>query len=110
MSKPILQVKLRNAINELVDEQTQDLEYQLHGIIINSIKRGCRGFIRNNANGSVVYINTEPIHGEVMYRYAENINDYHGYVNHFVKTLDELAAAIVKALHKTPAEADEKRF
>lgn len=111
MSKPILQIKLRNAINRLTDEQTKDLEYQLHGIIINGIKRGCSGFIRNNANGSVIYVNTEPtIWGEVMYRYAKNMHDYHSYTNHFTKTLDELAAAIIKALHKTPAEAGEKQL
>ena len=107
----ILSTKLKNAINKHANGM--DLAFTLKNISINGSKRGCSGFIRNNANGSVVYVNTEEpclstLH--YMYRYADNEKDYKGYHNRWANTLDELASAICTYLHKTPQEANERRI
>lgn len=107
----ILSTKLKNAINSHANGM--DLTFTLKNININGSKRGCSGFIRNNANGSVVYVNTEePCYSELhyMYRYAENEKDYTGYRNRWTNTLDELASAICTCLHKTPTEVNDRRI
>jgi hypothetical protein len=107
----ILSTKLKNAINAHADGM--DLTFTLKNITINGSKRGCSGFIRNNANGSVIYVNTEgpclsTLH--YMYRYADNEKDYRGYRNRWANTLDELASAICTCLHKTPKEQNDRRI
>ena len=108
----ILSTKLKNAIN--THANGMDLTFTLKNISINGSKRGCSGFIRNNANGSVVYVNTEPSCATFippfMYRYADHERDWTGYRNRWAKTLDELASAICTCLHKTPAETNERRI
>lgn len=107
----ILSTKLKNAINAYANGM--DLTFTIKNISINGSKRGCSGFIRNNANGSVVYVNTEDTHCSwlhYMYRYADNEKDYTGYRNRWAITLDELASAICTCLHKTPAEVNERRI
>ncbi len=108
----ILSTKLKNAINKHTNGM--DLEFTLKNISINGSKRGCSGFIRNNANGSVVYVNTEEpcvsFLGPYMYRYADNEKDYRGYRNRWAKSLDELASAICTCLKSTPQEQNERRI
>jgi hypothetical protein len=108
----ILSTKLKNAINKQADGM--GLTFTLKNISINGRKRGCSGFIRNNANGSVIYVNTELIWiGEVtpyMYRYANDEKDYTGYHNRWANTLDELATEICRLLHNTPQEVNDRRI
>lgn len=108
----ILSTKLKNAINKHANGM--DLIFTLKNISINGSKRGCSGFIRNNANGSVMYVTTErscaTFLKPYMYRYADNEKDYTGYHNRWAKTLDELASAICTCLHKTPQEQNERRI
>ena len=108
----ILSTKLKNAINSHANGM--DLTFTLKNISINGSKRGCSGFIRNNVNGSVVYVNTEEVFltsvTRYMYRYAYDELDYTGYRNRWAKTLDELASAICTCLHKTPAEVNDRRI
>jgi hypothetical protein len=107
----ILSTKLKNAIN--AHANGMDLQFALKNISINGSKRGCSGFIRNNVNGSVVYVNTEePCYSNLhyMYRYADNEKDYKGYHNRWANTLDELASAICTCLHKTPQEVNDRRI
>ena len=103
----ILSTKLKNAINNHANGM--DLTFTLKNIE----KRGCSGFIRNNANGSVIYVTTEePCLSSLhyMYRYADHEKDYRGYRNRWANTLDELASAICTRLHKTPADTNERRI
>ena len=108
----ILSTKLKNAINKHVNGM--DLTFTLKNISINGSKRGCSGFIRNNANGAMVYVDTEESCASwlprFMYRYADNEKDYTGYRNRWANTLDELASAICTCLHKTPQEANDRRL
>ena len=107
----ILSTKLKNAINKHTNGM--DLTFTLKNISVNGNKRGCSGFVRNNANGSVVYVTTEePLWSpfNYMYRYADNEKDYTGYHNRWANTLDELASAICTCLYKTPQETNERRI
>lgn len=107
----ILSTKLKNAINAHAGKM--DLAFTLKNISINGSKRGCSGFIRNNANGSVVYVTTEePYLSNLhfMYRYADNEKDYTGYRNRWANTLDELANAICTCLKSTPQEQNDRRI
>jgi hypothetical protein len=107
----ILSTKLKNAINKHANGM--DLTFTLRNISINGSKRGCSGFIRNNANNSVVYVTTEEpclstLH--YMYRYADHEKDYSGYHNRWANTLDELATEICRLLHSTPQEQNDRRI
>lgn len=107
----ILSTKLRNAINACANGM--DLTFTLKNISINGAKRGCSGFIRNNANGSVVYVTTEkPCLSNLhfMYRYADSEKDYTGYRNRWANTIDELVSSICKCLQKTPQEDNDRKF
>ena len=106
----ILSTKLKNAINQ--HAEGMDLVFTLKNININGSKRGCSGFVRNNANGPVVYVCTEePCLSNLyyMYRYADHEKDYTGYHNRWANSLEELASAICRCLHSTPQEAREVR-
>ncbi len=108
----ILSTKLKNAIN--THANGMDLTFTLKNININGSKRGCSGFIRNNANGSVIYVTTErscaTFLKPYMYRYADNEKDYKGYHNRWANTLDELASAICTCLKSTPQEQNDRRI
>ena len=106
----ILSTKLKNAINSHANGM--DLTFTLKNISINGSKRGCSGFIRNNVNGSVMYVNTEICRCDLlyMYRYADHEKDYIGYRNYWANTLDDLASEICFCLHKTPTEQNERRI
>ena len=107
----ILSTKLKNAIN--THSNGMDLTFTLKNININGSKRGCSGFIRNNANGSVVYVTTEEpcatFLKPYMYRYANHEKDYHGYHNRWANTLDELTTEICRLLRSTPQEQNDRR-
>ena len=106
----ILSTKLKNAINKHANGM--DLAFKLKNININGVNRGCSGFIRNNANGSVIYVNAEKSCASwvprFMYRYADNEKDYKGYRNRWADSLDELADAICICLKCTPQEQEER--
>ena len=107
----ILSTKLKNAINKHANGM--NLTFTLKNISINGSKRGCSGFIRNNANGSVIYVTTEePCSPSLhyMYRYADHEKDWTGYRNRWANTLDELASAICTCLHKMPTEVNDRRI
>lgn len=108
----VLSTKLKNAINNVAT--TENIEFSVKNIILNGVKRGCSGFIKNKDNGSVVYINTEPCWLDLvppfMYRYAKDTKDYTGYHNRYARTLDELAVSVVSMLHKTPEAAGDVRI
>lgn len=107
----ILSTKLRNAITK--HSNGMDLTFTLKNININGVNRGCSGFIRNNVNNSVVYVNTETIpysNLRYMYRYADNEKDYTGYHNRWASELDQLADAICTCLHSTPKEQNDRRI
>lgn len=107
----ILSTKLKNAIN--THANGMDLTFTLKNITVNGSKRGCNGFIRNNANGSVIYVTTEEpcvSYLHYMFRYADDEKDYTGYRNRWATTLDELASAICTCLHKMPTEVNDRRI
>lgn len=102
---PILSSRLRNAINKRANGM--DLTFTFKNININGDKRGCSGFVRNNANGTVVYVNTEATpraNLHYMYRYADSEKDYTGYNNRWAYTLEELATEICHLLKHTIQE------
>lgn len=107
----ILSTKLKNAITQHANGM--DLTFTLKNIRINGYQKGCSGFIRNNANGSVVYVNTEGTcicPTDYLYRYSDDEKDYRGYMNHYAHSLDELAKAICTSLKSTPQEKREVRI
>lgn len=108
----ILSTKLKNAITRHANGM--DLTFTLKNISVNGDKRGCSGFIRNNANGSVVYVNTEDcLHAHIpcyMFRYADNERDFTGYTNHFARSVDQLSGAICDFLKNTPQEQNDRRI
>ena len=77
----ILSVKLKNELKKICDGMS--LEFKLKNISVNGQKRGCSGFIKNNENGKILYINTEsscysPLSKKTMFRYANDFNDFSG--------------------------------
>lgn len=116
MEKPklILSTKLTNAIKR--NPKCVDYTFHLKNILVNGQKRGCSGFVKNESNGSIVYINTEqsPLMysrwNHFLYRYADHLKDYSGYSNHFADTLEELADSVCRFLEKTPAVAGDSRI
>ena len=107
----ILSTKLKNAINQ--HAEGMDLQFTLKNISINGSKRGCNGFIRNKANNTVVYVDTEePVLSSLhyMYRYADSEKDYRGYRNRWANSLEELAKEICRCLHSTPQEQNDRRI
>ena len=108
----ILSTKLKNAINKHANGM--DLTFTLNNISVNGNKRGCSGFIRNNANGTVVYVCTEEpcvsFLDPYMHRYADNEKDYKGYRNRWANTLDQLARSICTCLKSTPHEQNDRRI
>lgn len=104
----VLSTKLKNEINKKANDK--DLTFTLKNININGRKTGCSGFVRNNANGTVVYINTGESLPYFMYRYADHEKDYTGYSNRCAKTLDDLVTSICILLESSPQEQRDKRF
>jgi len=86
----ILATKLKNKFPSV-------FEVQLKNIIINGDKRGCSGFILYNNN--IVYINTETLSGELLYRTAKHNKDYVGGINQYVKTIEALVLNVSKLLN-----------
>lgn len=111
----ILAVKMKNALKKANEKYGYDLEFNIKNIVINGAKRGCSGFVTNKTNGSCVYLNTERtgLTGMgLMYRYADNDKDYHGYHNRWTEeyNLDKYAESIVDLLWLTPKEANDRRI
>lgn len=111
----ILAVKMKNALKKANEKYGYDLRFDIKNIIINGAKRGCSGFVTNKANGSCVYLNTERtgLTGMgLMYRYADNDKDYHGYHNRWTEKydLDKYVESIIGLLKETPKEANERRI
>lgn len=108
MEKPILMTKVKNAIMK----KRNNVSFALRNININGDKRGCSGFIVNDINQTVVYINTEPCGGALkyMYRYADNTKDFTGYHNRWAQSFEELINAVNDLLDKSPAEVNDTRI
>ena len=108
----VLSTKLKNEINKKAN--ANDFTFTLKNININGRKTGCSGFVRNNANGTVVYVNTEESCAtwlpRFMYRYADHEKDYTGYRNRWAETLDDLVTSICILLDSNPQEQKDKRF
>lgn len=109
----ILSTKLKNAIVKKAGSRAKNLTFSLKNISINGNKRGCYGFIKNEKNGSIIYVDTEGsclANLNYLFRYAYSFHDYRGYRNHWANILDELTTEILNMLEKTPAEARECRI
>ena len=112
----ILAIKLKNALKKANEKYGYGLKFDIKNIVIDGAKRGCSGFVTNTQNGSCVYTNTEKTcisHLGVMYRYANDNKDYHGYRNHWTGsdyTVDSLAHDIIDLLWATPQEIQESRI
>ena len=107
----ILSVKLRNALINKSKTKNMNITAMLKNIIINGDKRGCSGFITNEDNGSIVYVNTEKGYLNMyLYRYADSTKDYRGYSNRYAETFDELVDAIIDLLKETPQEVGDYRI
>lgn len=100
MAKLYLSLKLKNDINK--ERPENSFEFYLKNIAVNGQKRGCSGFIRNNKNGKILYINTEkscygPLSDQNLFRTAKNLKDYTGGYNCF-ECDNFLAETIVRNL------------
>lgn len=108
----ILSVKTKNRIRKQAETAGMDVEFNINNISIDGARSGCSGFVRNTANGSTVYLDTEPSYGPhppLMYRYADSMKDNRGYRNCYAYSLDELAVNVIGLLEKTPKEAGAYR-
>lgn len=95
MSNIITSIKLKNALLKLFNENEVDIK--LTNTKINGQIRGCYGFITNKKTNLVVYVNTEnpvSLDKKYMYRFAENTNDFSGYLNRWSDSLEELTRDI----------------
>lgn len=96
----LLSTKLKNELKRIKPE---GLEFHIKNISHDGYnKLGCSGFIKNNDNGKIVYIDTEdnfykPIKGKSLYREAKSLKDYTGGRNFFAKN-EELAKSIISLL------------
>lgn len=112
----ILAIKLKNALKKANEKYGYDLKFDIKNIVINGAKRGCSGFVTNTQNGSCVYTNTERTciaHLGIMYRYANDNKDYHGYRNRWTGAdydVNSLAENIIDLLWVTPQEIQEQRI
>ena len=106
MNKPLLKTKMENELNKRI----KHLLFDLRNININGNKRGCSGFILNLDTSAVVYINTEPVSGKYLYRYANNNKDYTGYQNHYATNITSLINSVVEFLKIPVRETNECRI
>lgn len=107
----VLAVKFKNELLRHADPNMA-LTFSLKNILVNGEKRGCSGFVRNEVNGSVVYLTTEQSTISdlgYLYRYADDEKDYRGYHNRWADDVLELAEEVCCLLQKTPAEDGDCR-
>ena len=52
----LLKVKLKNLVLKASEGKNIEPEFYLENILINGVKKGCSGFIKNKNNGSIVYV------------------------------------------------------
>ena len=77
----LLATKLKRQLMNQAEQRGMTITCTLKNIKINGENRGAHGWIMNEGNGSIVYVNTEhscygPIATKSMYRYAADIKDY----------------------------------
>lgn len=103
----ILATKLKNNIIKANKFKNLELSFHLKNIVRNGIKYGCSGFIKNERNGKIVYVNTDtddtPNFG-LLYRTAPALKDYsnHGF-NQFGNPDDEATyLKIIEELARDP--------
>ena len=89
----ILATKLKNNVIKANEFKNLELSFHLKNISRNEIKYGCSGFIKNENNGKIVYVNTDtddtPNFG-LLYRTAPLLNNYSGHgFNQFGNPDDE---------------------
>lgn len=97
----LLMQKLKNELRKnWKDNHKSFLDFNLKNVKINSINRGCYGFIRNLETNTVVYVNTESYREDLQffYREAQDFKDYTGSINHFAKDLKSYVNEICKML------------
>ena len=94
LSKPILSIKIRNAIQKAYPNA--HLEFTLKNVIRNGVKYGSSGFVTNTDTNKHVWLSTdnECCPRNIVYRTAEHTRDYHGGFNHWCNTIDELTVGI----------------
>lgn len=95
--KPILATTLRNQFKKV-----GEYEYYLKNIVINGVKKGCSGFIKNPTNHKIIYLTTEavcyePLKDKVMFRTAKHLKDYTGGINQWCNR-EELVEKVAEAL------------
>lgn len=103
----ILATKLKNNIKKANELKNLELSFHIKNISRNEIKYGCSGFIKNESNGKIVYVNTDtddtPNFG-LLYRTAPLLNNYsnHGF-NQFGNPDDEATYfKIIEELARDP--------
>lgn len=105
-----LAVKTKNMFERVNNmRQHLNLSYHLKNIVINGVKQGCIGFIRNEDTGVCVYITTEQSWHGFMYRYADNIRDFTGYHNRWTRSFDDLIYHSLMLLASSPVEQNDRR-
>lgn len=105
MKKPLLPVRLTNAIRKKNGDRDCPFVFSLRTLMNCHKKRGTYGFVANPHNGVTIYINTQQTDmptPPIMYRYARNDHDFRGGINHFCYTEDELASAVEKMMNEDP--------
>lgn len=111
----ILAPKVRNALKKMFDKD--ELDIKIKNIDVNGSKRGCSGFVKNNTNGVIVYLNTEDtLSGRHLFcRYAGNMKDFRGIgANMIAKDFNEFIEKVADSLdnekeYKRVCELEQKR-
>ncbi|MBT1164603.1 hypothetical protein [Bifidobacterium felsineum] len=99
MTSRMLAVRFRNHVRK-IDPTIEFIN--LRNVLVNGAKRGCSGFLRNPANGRMVYVNTDVLLIERGHEaYARTVKDEHdtsGGQNRW-STCDDLPQLAVNMLH-----------
>lgn len=61
-----------------------------YNLRVNSIGVGCGGFLKKKGDDRLVYFNTDNLIGKVLFRTAQDINDFTGGVNCYATFDDSL--------------------
>lgn len=103
----ILATKLKKNVIKANEFKNLELSFHLKNISRNEIKYGCSGFIKNEHNGKIVYVNSDtddtPDFG-LLYRTAPLLNNYSGHgSNRFGNPDDEVTyLKIIEELARDP--------
>lgn len=98
--------KLKAALEK--HEGNLRLKFFLSDIVIRGKTFGCKGFIQNEDNGIVVYVNTDSEFACFLFRYAQSTDDYRGLRWRFSRELHGMISEILAMLKSTHAYQIEK--